>query len=72
MSTMGKEVITIPAAMNYHYHKYGLHYDNFQYNLGMVGLLVPTIGINRIIYQNILHRLFHLTFYYNNNLNNEI
>ena len=67
---MGKEVITISTAKNYHYHKYGLHYDNFQYIVIMV-LLVPTIGINKIIYQNIIHRLFRLTFYYNNNLNNE-
>ena len=69
MNTMGKEVITFSTAN--HYHKYGLHYDNFQYNLIMV-LLVPTIGINKIIYQNIIHHWFRLTFYYNNNLNNEI
>ena len=67
---MGKEVITFSTAN--HYHKYGLHYDNFQYNLGMVRLVVPSFGINKIIYQNIIHRLFRLTFYYNNNLNNEI
>ena len=35
-------------------------------------VLAPTIRINIKIYKHILHRLFHLTFYYNNNLNNEI
>ena len=69
MNTMGKEVITFSTAN--HYHKYGLHYDNFQFNLIMV-LLVPTIGINKVIYQNIIHHWFRLTFHYNNNLNNEI
>ena len=70
MNTMGKEVITFSTAN--HYHKYGLHYDNFQFLLTLEVFLVPTIGIHKIIYQNIIHRLFRLTFYYNNNLNNEI